>query len=435
MPERDEAALLVRQPHARETVCRFRLTGAVNFPMTPVRNTLRQMLRHAATFLGLATATAATAFAQDLRPSAALVAAIDRLVKKTGIDDDGPGVAIFIRVPGKLHFQKGYGLASVKDATPITPTTLFELASCSKPFTATAILILKDRGLLTLDDDVRDYLPELPEYTSDNPILIRDLLQHTSGLPEYFDFDDEDEGGGVPMRHKTYAVNEDYLGLFAKLKKDYPLQFRTGSKYEYTNSNFLLLASIVQRVAKKPFSEFVREEIFLPAGMQHTFVCQSPQSVPQTEDDDKYNRAFGYEWRVKKEQWKPSWGTPPEWPQKVMVVGDGGVWSNLEDMAKWDAAVRARKLLKPATWKEALTPSTTRKGKAFDYGLGWTLYTDDDGSVYASGHDGTWAGFENTYYRDLGSHRSTIILSNRDTLDTDELYQALDALVDKHVGE
>ncbi|MBN8420653.1 MAG: beta-lactamase family protein [Verrucomicrobia bacterium] len=393
------------------------------------RSALRQMLRHFTAFLVLATATAA--LAQDLRPSAALVSAIDRLVARSGIDESSPGVAIFIRVPGRLQFQKGYGLASVKDGTPITPSTLFELASCSKPFTATALLMLVDRGMLTLDDDVRDYIPELPEYSSDNPILIRDLLQHTSGLPEYFDFDDED----VPMRHKTYAVNEDYLGMFARLKKDYPLEFRTGSKHEYTNSNYLLLATIVQRVAKQPFSEFVRDEIFLPAGMQHTFVCQSPKSVPQTEDDDKYNRAFGYEWREKKETWKPSWGTPPEWTQKVMVVGDGGVWSNLEDMAKWDAAVRARKFLKPATWKEALTPGTTRKGKAFDYGLGWVLYTDDDGSVHAFGHDGTWAGFENSYYRDLGSKRSTIILSNRDSLDTDELYQALDALVDRHVEE
>ncbi len=396
--------------------------------MTSACSHLRRMLRHASTFLSLATVSAA--LAQDLQPSAELVSAIDKLVAKNGIDDDTPGVAIFIRVPGKLRFQKGYGLASVKDATPITPTTLFELASCSKPFTATALLILVDRGMLALDDDVRDYIPELPEYDSDNPILIRDLLQHTSGLPEYFDFDDE----GVPMRHKTYAVNEDYIGMFAKLKKDYPLQFRTGSKFEYTNSNFILLASIVQRVAKQPFGEFVRDEIFIPSGMLHTFICQSPKSVPQ-DDDEKYNRAFGYEWHEKKETWKPSWGTPPEWPQKVMVVGDGGVWSNLEDMAKWDAAVRARKFLKPETWKEALTPSTTRKGKVLEYGKGWFIYADDDGSVYGYGHDGTWAGFENTYYRHLITHRSTVILSNRDTMDTDDLWTALDALVEKYVGE
>ena len=394
----------------------------MTFSCTP----MRQMLRHAATLLFLC--IAGTNLAQDLRPSAELVEAIDKLVAKHGIADDSPGVAIFIRVPGRLHFQKGYGLASVKDATPITPTTLFELASCSKPFTATAVLILADRGLLTLDDDVRDFIPELPQYDSENPILIRDLLQHTSGLPEYFDFED------VPMRHQTNSVNEDYLGMFAKLKEDEPLQFRTGSKFEYTNSNFLLLASIVQRVAKKPFGEFVRDEIFIPAGMQHTFICQSPQSVPQ-EDDEKYNRAFGYEWHAKKESWKPSWGTPPEWPQKVMVVGDGGVWSNLEDMAKWDSAVRAKKFLKPETWKVALTPSTTRKGKPLEYGKGWFIYANDDGSVYGYGHDGSWAGFENSYYRHLGTNRSTVILSNRDTMDTDALWEALDELVEKHVGE
>ena len=376
----------------------------------------------------LCCALSGAVLADDVRPSKELVAAIDRLVAKQGIDDESPGVAILIHVPGKLHFQKGYGLADVKNETAITPTTLFELASCSKPFTATAVLILMDRGLLTLDDEVRDYIPELPEYDSDNPILIRDLLQHTSGLPEYFDFE------GVPKRHKTYSVNEDYLGMFAKLKEDYPLQFRTGSKFDYCNSNFLLLASIVQRVAKQPFGDFVRDEIFLPAGMTHTFVCQTPQSVLE-EDDEKYNRALGYEWREKKEDWKPSWGTPPEWSQKIMVVGDGGVWSNLEDMAKWDAAVRARKFLKPATWKMALTPSTTRKGKTLEYGKGWFIYANDDGSVYGFGHDGSWAGFENSYYRHLGTNRSTVILSNHDTMDTDELWQALDALVEKHVGE
>jgi CubicO group peptidase (beta-lactamase class C family) len=387
---------------------------------------LRRFIRTVSGLLGLT--VAAAALAEDLRPSDELVSAIDRLVAKSGIDADGPGVAILLRVPGKLLFQKGYGLAEVKEQTAITPSTLFELASCSKPFTATAVLILLDRGLLTLNDDVRDYIPELPEYDSENPILIRDLLQHTSGLPEYFDFE------GVPMRHKTYAVNDDYLGMFAKLREDNPLQFRTGSKFDYCNSNFLLLASIVQRVAKQPFGEFVRDEIFLPAGMEHTFVCQFPQSVPQGEDE-RYNRALGYEWHEKKEEWKQSWGTPPEWPQKVMVVGDGGVWSNLEDMAKWDSAVRAKKFLKPATWKLALTPSTTRKGKALEYGKGWFIYTNDDGSVYGFGHDGTWAGFENTYYRHLVTNRSTVILSNRDTMDTDKLWAALDALVEKHVAE
>jgi CubicO group peptidase (beta-lactamase class C family) len=332
-----------------------------------------------------------------------------------------------ICVPGKLLFQKGYGLANVARETRITPGTVFELASCSKPFTATAVLLLHDRGLLSIEDDVRDYIPELPEYDSETPILIRDLLQHTSGLPEYFDFED------VPRRNKTYWVNEDYLSQFAAQQADFPLQFRSGSKFDYCNSNFLLLASLVQRVAKKSLGRFLHDEIFVPTGMEHTFVYESPQSVPEVADA-RYAHALGYEWNEKKEGWKPVWGTPPDRQEKVLVVGDGSVWSNLEDMAKWDSAVRARKFLKPETWKLALTPAKTRKGKSTGYGLGWWTYADDDGKVYGYGHDGTWGGFENSYYRHLGTNRSTVILSNRDTLDTDELWEALDELVEKHLG-
>jgi CubicO group peptidase (beta-lactamase class C family) len=189
----------------------------------------------------------------------------------------------------------------------------------------------------------------------------------------------------------------------------------------------------VQRVAKKSLGQFLHEEIFVPAGMEHTFVYESPQAVPEIVAA-RFNRALGYEWSEKKELWKPAWGTPPDRTEKVLVVGDGSVWSNLEDMAKWDSAVRARKFLKPETWKLALTPAKTRKGKSTGYGLGWWTYADDDGKVYGYGHDGTWAGFENSYYRHLGTNRSTVILSNRDTLDTDELWEALDELVEKHLG-
>lgn len=230
-------------------------------------------------------------------------------------------------------------------------------------------------------------------------------------------------------------MNEDFIDIFGEKQNHYPLKFRTGTRYGYCNSNFLLLASIVQRVAKKPFADFVREEIFLPAGMQHSFVCQSPQNVLQEAEPDRCNRALGYEWHEEKAEWRPSWGCPPEHPQWNMVVGDGGVWSNLEDMAKWDTAVRAKKFLRPETWKLALTPSTTRDGKVLEYGKGWFIYADDDGSVYGYGHDGSWSGFETTCYRHLGTNRSTVILSNRDTMDTDKLWEALDALVEKHVGE
>src|SRR5579863_4399403 len=130
-----------------------------------------------------------------------LVAKIDKLVERQGLHVDAPGVAVLIHQPGKLLFQKGYGLANLKTSKPITPQTLFELASVSKTFTSTAVLILHDRGRLSIDDDVRKHLPELPVYEKAHPIHIRDLLQHTSGLPDYMNFEN------VPARHKTYTVN------------------------------------------------------------------------------------------------------------------------------------------------------------------------------------------------------------------------------------
>ena len=367
-----------------------------------------------------------TAQEQGTAPKA-LVAAVDRFVQKLGITADSPGVAVLIHQPGRLHFQKGYGLANLQSGARITPDTLFELASCSKPFTATALLLLHDRGLLSIDDPVQKTIPELPSYGSKDTIHIRDLLEHTSGLPEYFDFADP------PQRNPGYWVNADYLDQFAKQQADFPLQCRTGSKHLYCNSNYLLLASIVQRVAKKSFGQFLKEEIFTPLGMAETFVYESPSAVPLGAEP-RFNRALGYEWRAKKQRWAPSWGTPPDRSEKVLVVGDGSIWSNLTDMVKWDAAVRQKKLLKAETWDLALSPAKTRRGALIDYGLGWSIYADKQGRVYGLGHDGSWGGFENSYYHHRGTNRSTVILSNHDTMDVDALWTALDALVERHLN-
>ena len=178
-----------------------------------------------------------------------LTEAVDALVEEEDITEDGPGVAVMIIQPGEINFRKAYGVADLKTKAPITPRTMFELASVSKMFTATAILILHERGLLSIDDDVRKYVPELPTYRS-GPMLIRDLLHHTSGLPDYMEFEDP------PARNRTYWVNEDYVGEFARQQSDFPLEFAVGRKYEYNNSNYLLLGTIIARVSKKSYGTF-----------------------------------------------------------------------------------------------------------------------------------------------------------------------------------
>jgi len=356
-----------------------------------------------------------------------LVAKIDKLVEKQGMHADAPGVAVLIHQPGKVLFQKGYGLANLKTQKPITPQTLFELASVSKTFTSTAVLILHDRGKLSIEDDVRKHLPELPVYDKAHPIRIRDLLQHTSGLPDYMDFEN------VSARHKTYTVNLDYLGLFARDKNESPLDFPTGQKYDYNNSNYMLLAIVVERAGKKPYGRFLHDEIFSPLAMAHSFLYDSPSAALAVVGN--YNHAVGYKWRKGKKTWEPDWGVPPDRHPEMLTVGDGSVWTNLEDMLKWDEALRAKRLLKPETWKLALTRSKTRDGETNPYGLGWEPYCDDSGEIYGYGHDGSWGGFETSYYRYLTADRTTVLLSNRSTFDNDNLWSALDRIVDDHLSK
>lgn len=361
----------------------------------------------------------------DISADEKLTRAIDRLARNEDFTEGDPGVAVWVYQPGRINFRKGYGLADLKSETPITPHTMFELASVSKAFTATAILILHERGVVSVDDDVRKHLPELPAYRS-KPMRIRDLLNHTSGLPDYMEFDDP------VARHRTYWVNEDYTGEFARQQKEFPLEFTPGLKYEYSNSNYLLLATIIARVSKKSFGTFLRDEIFVPVGMKHTFVYESPQSVPQPAPAGCL-RAVGYQ-EGKKGSWKAGWGAPPARSERYLSAGDGGVWSNLEDMAAWDAAQRAGAMLQPATRAFAFTPTHTQDGKKNDYGCGWEVEFKN-GKMIGYGHDGSWDGFRTMYWRDLSTDRTTVLLGNRDDFDPYDILESLDELIEEHAAK
>jgi CubicO group peptidase (beta-lactamase class C family) len=345
--------------------------------------------------------------------------ALDLLAAKHGITADSPGVAVAILEPGKAPVRKAYGLANLAARTPIASYTTFDLASLSKPITALILLLLQERGLVSLDDDVRKYLPELPVYRKGEPIRVRDLLQHTSGLPEYFDM----ENPPLPPSRKFWT-NEDYVPAFAAQRKAFPSTFGARAKYEYCNSNYLLLAALAARVAKKPFSRLVHDEVLGPLGMTSSFVNDRPDAVVK-HPRHGYVNAVGYTRAKGKMQWKPSWSAPPFGSEKMLVVGDGGLWSSIEDLERFDAALRAGRLLKPPTMKAALKPSRTRDGKQNDYGLGWDLYLEDDGSLYGFGHDGSWSGFRTSYYWHLTTNRSYIILSNRANFPTDKFGEQL----------
>jgi len=371
---------------------------------------------------GLLAAGAAAAFAprvaradqgSDMR---GLEAGVDKLVREAGIRDGEPGVAVLLMKPGRVLLAKGYGLADLRNRTPITRFTRFELASVSKIFTASAVLHLQERGLLALDDDVRKYLPELPAYQKE-PLRLADMLHHVSGLPSYLDL------RNVPMRNKTYWVSADYPPAFAHQQRQVGPRFPIGERYDYNNSNFMLLSLVVERAARKPFPSYMHDEIFVRVGMPNTFVYGSPDGVTGN-STCPCNNALGYEL---KNAWVESWGTAPARHEQHLETGDGAVWTNLTDLASWDTVLRLNKLLEPKTMKLALTPSTTRDRKTNPYGLGWMLFMQG-ATVAGFGHNGRWGGFE-TYYRNTPGNTVALLSNRGPTLDLEAMWPKLDALI------
>jgi CubicO group peptidase (beta-lactamase class C family) len=349
--------------------------------------------------------------------------AVDALVQGIGAKPYDPGLAVLLIKSGRVLLMKGYGLADLRSATPITPWTRFEIASVSKTFTATALLMLQQRGLVSVEDDIRKFIPELPQYAT-APLRIADMLHHVSGLPSYFDLKN------VPMGNKTFWVSDDYPAELARQARQFPLRFPTGRRYEYNNTNFLLMAVVIQRVSGKPFARFMHDEIFAPAGMVDTFIYDSPASVP-VHSDHPCNNALGYEFKNK--AWIETWGTVPERHEKHLEVGDGAIWSNLADMAHWDAAIRTNKFLTPDTMRRALVPSHTTDGKTNPYGLGWALFMTRSGRVGGFGHAGYWGGFRTDYHNDFAGDHTVVVLSNRGLgLDLDALWFKFDAAIRAH---
>jgi CubicO group peptidase (beta-lactamase class C family) len=347
----------------------------------PVVSRCRRAAALAVLLTALSTAVPAAAENPHL---AERLKAVEALLQKR-FPPDQPGAAVVLIADGKVALLKGYGLADLDTKRPISPQTAFDLASVSKQFTAMAVMILADRGKLAFDDDVRKYLPELPEFDAKRPIRVNDLLRHTSGLPDYLGIW---KGSDEEFARLT---NEDVLALLAKRK----LLFPTGSKHEYSNSNYALLPVIVTRVAGKPFGKFVAEEIFRPLDMRHSLVFDAMGiQVP--------DRVTGY---------RPDGSG--KWLKSVRdgpTCGDGNVFTTAEDLVRWDAALAASKLVKPETLRLAFTPGKTDDGKEFGYGLGWAV-ARRNGKLIVE-HAGGWAGTSTFIHRAVDDKVTVIVLCN-----------------------
>ncbi|WP_226467426.1 serine hydrolase domain-containing protein [Luteimonas panaciterrae] len=300
--------------------------------------------------------------------------------------DDGPGAALLVLRDGTPLVRRGYGLADLEARVAVTPHTNFRLASVTKQFTATAILLLAEDGKLGLDDPVRKWLPSLP--AAADPITLRHLLTHTSGLIDYEDVMAPD------AREQVHDI--DVLHL---LETQHKLYFAPGTGYRYSNSGYALLALIVGKASGRGFSgdgfaSFLRERIFQPLGMTNTVAFEPGISTVA-------NRAYGYS------HIDGTWQRTDQ-SSTSAVLGDGGVYSSIDDLAKWDAALYDDRLLSAASRKLAFASHTKTDEPDVDgYGYGWRIH----GEVLW--HSGETVGFRNVIVRWPQRHLTVILLTNR----------------------
>ncbi len=289
--------------------------------------------------------------------------------------------AVLFEENGMIVFQKAYGFGNFKTKDTLKTTSAFQLASVSKPLTSIAILMLVERGKISLSDTLGKFIPGLPYHG----IKIEQLLAHRSGLPEYMYFADK-----YWENKRQLITNDDVIELMRKYK---PLRYyKPGVRYNYSNTNYVLLASVIEKVSKKSYSEFMKTEIFKPLGMKNTFVFNG---------ENKKNKVIGYITKRRRAGKTYLNG----------VVGDKGIYSSVEDLYLWNTALDSGILIKKDLLEKAFTPYHKELRIYDNYGFGWRINAEDPSNkiVY---HTGWWKGFRSYFIKQLGKNRTLIILSN-----------------------
>ena len=319
--------------------------------------------------------------------------------------DTAPGGAVLVIKDGRAVFARGYGVTDLRTSSKIDARTNFRLASVSKQFTAMAVMLLVHDGKLRYDDRLTDVFRDFPGYG--RAIRIRHLLNHTSGLQDYEDLMPP-ENGASP--EKIPQIKD--AGVLALLKQQTATKFVPGTKWEYSNSGYAVLAMIVEKVSGKAFGEFLRERIFVPLKMRNTIAYERGKNeVP--------HRAYGHS--RKEEGWQET-----DQSSTSAVLGDGGIYSSLDDLTKWDEALRDHKLLSEVEMRPALTPvklepagrrrygpagSALFRGKPAEYGFGWFL--DPYKGHARMWHFGETVGFRTAIQRFVDDKLTIIVLCNR----------------------
>ncbi|HEY5806526.1 MAG TPA: serine hydrolase domain-containing protein, partial [Povalibacter sp.] len=308
---------------------------------------------------------------------------VDRLMSR--YQGDVPGASLLVIRDGKPLVQRSYGLSNLEEHTTATPATNYRLASVTKQFTAASILLLAEDGKLSLDDSLSRWLPTLPPVAT--TMTIRQTLSHMTGLIDYEDV--------IPPEMTAQLHDADVLKILEGQNRTY---FPPGSSYRYSNSGYSLLALIVGKASGKDFATFLKERIFTPLGMSPTVALEEGISTVA-------NRAFGYS------EENGTW-TRTDQSQTSAVLGDGGIYSSIDDLAKWDAALYDGRLLSDKSRQLAFTPVTATDDHSVRYGMGWRI-TDETIGGSTLWHSGETMGFRNVIVRYPQQHFTVVLLTNR----------------------
>jgi len=334
--------------------------------------------------------------------------------------DHAPGAAVLVLRNGHTVFERGYGVTDLRSLHAIDAHTNFRLASVTKQFTAAAVMLLVHDGKLRYDDRLADVLPDFPAYGK--AITIRHLLNHTSGLLDYEDLMAKPDPSTPP--EKIPQIHD--AGVLELLKQQTTTKLAPGTKWEYSNSGYVLLGLVVEKVSGESFGDFLRDRIFVPLHMGQTVAYEAGKN-------EVAHRAYGY--TKNGNRWQETDQSPTS-----ATLGDGGVYSSLADLTRWDQTLRNHVLLSEAEMRPALTPVKVLTGtpeepdgKPAAYGFGWFL------NPY-KGHARMWhygetVGFRTSIQRFVNEPLTVIVLCNRADLEARDLALKLaDVYLDENPG-
>lgn len=323
--------------------------------------------------------------------------AVDKVVEQWRAVNHVPAISIAVVRKGKPVLEKGYGIANLEWSTPASATTVYQLASLTKQFTASAVMLLVESHALSLDSKVIEILPEAPE--SWKTITVRHLLNHTSGIKNY-------STAEIASNPRKDYTKQDILTLIAAP----PLEFAPGDQWRYSNSGYFVLGLIVEKVSGKDYDTFLRERIFSPLEMTVSRMDNLREIFRE--------RAAGYTWSEGKL-------LNADHVSPTQPFSAGALVASASDLAKWDAALSTHKLLKADTLHQMWTPARLNDGSTTNYGFGWNTGTFRTRARIT--HDGVIQGFSSYIARYIDDGLTVVVLMNKDGEQPEQLANVIAA--------